>query len=967
MKLHDARHTAFDARESSDGNSDANDDYDEPATASASKRKRTTGANGQATKKGRRIDTDDEDGEYQGDEDVVLQEKSRSKSKALKVRRITRSSFILRLRSRQLTKLVVCELQPTTAKSNKRKPSIATADSKAASTSRPRLSTSTSVQSPAPVELKAENDKTRKHCITQLTGIFKSIFSIAEANSGTADDIDTQALTFAENVEGELFDGFAEVDAKGVKGPKQKYLAKFRSLHFNLKSNAAFRSRISANDLLPVEIVNISSEELLTPELRALAENIRAASLKQSVKEVVTAPTAKRTHKGEEEIDNFVAGVVSEVSSAGARDVAEREKTLGVTRVVDETILSRSPTSQSPRHDPSNLVPFAAAPTSSSRPRTSLSLSTSMSTEPIFGIASSTTATPSISTDLSSTATNLTATPAARNRASFDLNSILSAVKPSPLSKSTNKVSRKERKVIVEKDEDAMEMDTSDGEEEGSVSVQSEVKKDEEEEEEKEGEDYDPFKPMGGGKDDDFESILLGHAPRIKKPVVPVPIKVSPTLASDLSELPPIWAGDVIVPDEGGFPAFGVQVGGRPFAPTPDIWNQLLPRGLTMDGRIPTKTASKYLVECSFANGRELIVVGLLPDLTGPSEYFPTKPSAERCAAKYAHVVEFYVKKDRIGVIAPSETLKKIVKDIYIIPLKKDQDLPEYVELLDEHCLPENGRDQDLLLAVLVLQKGSIPSLRAALQSTSSSIPYNGSTTPLASSADLSSILSSLVPTPALLPPSTHHSPYIAPPSVLPAPLPLPIYASAPPPILPTPPMLDLNSLTSLLSSNVFSDPSLLAALASASSILPSSSTVPLVSSDSSYGGASGGGGGGYGTGRSSYQPVGSDRDRGGYYSGSGGGRDMSPREHPSPPARAGGGGGGGGRMNVHPDRLQAMGGGGGDDRGGGDKRDDRGSGNYTRGGGNNSGGGGGGFNSREGDYREGGRGGWGNNRGGRR
>ena len=104
-----------------------------------------------------------------------------------------------------------------------------------------------------------------------------------------------------------------------------------------------------------------------------------------------------------------------------------------------------------------------------------------------------------------------------------------------------------------------------------------------------------------------------------------------------------------------------------------------------MEGRIPTKVATKYLVECSFASTRELVVVALLPDLTGPTASFRDKPTGERCRAKRDHLINFYVKKDRIGVITPADKFKKVVKDIYIIPLRKDDALPEPCRALE--CL----------------------------------------------------------------------------------------------------------------------------------------------------------------------------------------------------------------------------------------------------------------------------------------
>ena len=553
-----------------------------------------------------------------------------------------------------------------------------------------------------------------------------------------------RAAAFAESVEAELFDGFGEVDHKGIKGPRTKYAAKFRSLHFNLKSNAAFRSRISSSSLGPAEIVNMSNEDLLTPELKAMAESVRAASLKHSVKEVLTAPTAKRTHKGEEEIENFAASAAAaEERESEQRELLNRQTRVEKARERSASFSGSMLDSPAPLASPRNelfafgspsasmspsasespgalSLPFSS---SSSRPRSSLPTSNLSITAEDLGLdfadpssvehAEQKEAAPSPSTTAAASSFPLTVgspsgdgamlPPPPRNRSSFDMASIWAQAKPSPTLPSSEQF-------------ESTPMDESG--EKATTGARNE-------------DDYDPFvstsRGGNGGDDEDFEASLLRDepaVPHLKSAIKPATIpqqsdrsttpstQPPPTSSSTtpLSELVPIWAGDVIVPDEGGFPAFGVQIGGRAFGTAPDVWNQLLPRGLTMDGRIPTKVASKYLVECSFASSRELVVVALQADLTGPSEQFPYKPTGPSCRAKHAHVVDFYVKRDRIGVVSPPEQLKKVVKDIYIIPLKTDAPLPEYIELLDEHNVAETGeREQDLLLCVLIIQKGALP------------------------------------------------------------------------------------------------------------------------------------------------------------------------------------------------------------------------------------------------------------------
>lgn len=610
---------------------------------------------------------DDEDGEYVGDEEVVLREKSRSKSRAMeKVSRILGSIEIV------LTPIS----QGAAPRSNRRR-----ASSEISSPPPQKARARSSLSNSYPVESSAETDKTRIHIISQLSAIFKSIFGA----SNEAESTEEKAASFAKEVEAELFNGYSEVDPKigaGPKGPRNKYTAKYRSLHYNLKSNALFRSRIFANEFNPVEIVTISNEELLTPELREMAESIRAASLKHSVKEVLSAPTAKRTHRGEEEIDNGFLNLKEEstVKVAGNLEMVERERE----REIRER--SASTTSVIPLDNLDSNIPRTRSPSIIE----STSIPAALSSLPPLLIDDDTMAPPS-------------ATKLAKPRTSFDMASIWGQVKPSIASPTISNAA----------------LDNG-------------------------AEEYDPFATTGD--DDDLDDILSENKPKKdkgKQVVRPKTLK--------LEDLNPVWVGDVIVPEEGGFPSFAVQVGGESFGTDGTTWSQLLPTTLAMSGRIPTATASKYLVECIFAPTRELVVMIIQPDLTGPNPSRPDKPIASRCQTKFQHVIDFYVKKDRIGVVSPSPTLKKVVKDIYIMPLKRGKGLPEFIELLDAHLVPEK-REEDLILCVLVIQKGSLPALRQKLAIPQSTSPIATTQAPLLplSTPDLAS-LSSLLADPALL------------------------------------------------------------------------------------------------------------------------------------------------------------------------------------------------------------------------
>ncbi|KAI5480566.1 peroxisomal 3,2-trans-enoyl-CoA isomerase [Pseudohyphozyma bogoriensis] len=662
------------------------------------------------------LDKDDED--YVGDEELALRDK-KGKSKSV-----------------EPTSFYEAEEEDSPKASTKggrtRKPSVA------AGTSGSPPATPDVVVSSTPA-----TDKTRSHCITQLTNFFKSILSASDDDSDSI-GVQARAAAFAENVEGELFDSFGEVDAKNVKGPRAKYTTKFRSLSFNLKTNANFRSRISANDLSPSQIVNMSNEDLMTPELKAMAEKVRSASLKNSMREVIAAPTAKRTHKGEEEIESSAA-----VQGAGeiSKDLAERERRAAEKRERSGSLAHGSPSATNygsptpsashyspraqgsprfdspvPMHSPFGSPPREGSPFAPRSPvvdpadladanvkplETSDKVASPApgSSKPVgddeskSALASLSFTTADLGFEDSDSGTPLRAStpvkaeeekkgakegqmlpPPARSRASLDMASVWNQIKPSPTLASSEQLESSYT--------DEGSLAASGGQEEVEVFSM------------KDAEGFDTFESTGD--EPSQRSTTPTGSP-------PPPTSSESLLSTTLLKLDHVYEGDLIVPEEGGFPAIGVQIGGRPLGNHPDVWSQIIPPGLNMEGRIQTSVATKFLIDCSFSNSRELVVLGILPDVSGPSAAFPHKPAPASCLKKYAHIVDFYVNKDRVGVVGIPEAMKRLVKDFYVVPLRKDAPLPEFIELMDDHHIPETGhRDNDLLLCVLVVQKGAI-------------------------------------------------------------------------------------------------------------------------------------------------------------------------------------------------------------------------------------------------------------------
>ncbi|SCZ88198.1 BZ3500_MvSof-1268-A1-R1_Chr2-1g04253 [Microbotryum saponariae] len=88
----------------------------------------------------------------------------------------------------------------------------------------------TLVDAQAPIEVPdaPPTDRVRAHVVKQLHTIFLSIFTASTEVPPEYHSNEDRAISFATDVEGDLFQGFAEVDLKAhVRGPRAKYSSKF--------------------------------------------------------------------------------------------------------------------------------------------------------------------------------------------------------------------------------------------------------------------------------------------------------------------------------------------------------------------------------------------------------------------------------------------------------------------------------------------------------------------------------------------------------------------------------------------------------------------------------------------------------------------------------------------------------------------------------------------------------------------
>ncbi|KAK9480610.1 transcription factor S-II, central domain-containing protein [Lipomyces japonicus] len=193
-------------------------------------------------------------------------------------------------------------------------------------------------------------DKVRQSVANALLGILEKCATAAVAAGSLTLAEDETPHDHAEKIAIDIEHGiFEQLATKTEKDVGAKYRDKFRTISFNLKDakNATFRERVVLGQIDAQSIVNLTSEEMMNPELQKLAETVRAESISQSILKKTEAPRIRRTHKGEEFVgddDSFITQPEPEsvtISKDGEQNDQKQDET--VTNENIENVIKEPP------------------------------------------------------------------------------------------------------------------------------------------------------------------------------------------------------------------------------------------------------------------------------------------------------------------------------------------------------------------------------------------------------------------------------------------------------------------------------------------------------------------------------------------------------------------------------------------------------------------------------------------------
>jgi hypothetical protein len=367
------------------------------------------------------------------------------------------------------------------------------------------------------------------------------------------------------------------------------YKNQMRTILFNVKKNPVLRDRLLSGNLSAHGLAAMDAKDMASEELQQKDAAIKKEAEKQYTVIQEQGPRIRRTHKGDEYVDESM-GLASEstVSHAPVRRPS----------VIDhESSQTRSPDAMSP------AVPHATGeiPLHKTRPR------------------------PSIDT-------------ARKSSASFNIQDVWSSVQGSPDG---------DRQQFPQLPQHQAEQ-----------------------------------RPPGPGTqaDADIDELLKDENEDVESP------PYSPKASTDDSEI--VWRGVINGGSIGKFQASARYAAGAHIGDLRLSWPQLIPSEILIEGRIDPAKADEYLCGLQYSASSDVVIISV------------SEPEDPVDRQNFTRLFDYFKNRNRYGVSIQHSN--PAIKDTYLIPLEAGSELPELLQLLEQHELKRPVPERLLLIPFVV-------------------------------------------------------------------------------------------------------------------------------------------------------------------------------------------------------------------------------------------------------------------------
>ena len=419
------------------------------------------------------------------------------------------------------------------------------------------------------------SDSQRKSVASHLVKLFIDQTNIALKagayslpNGRTAKEIGTELGLRIEHAMYHVLSG-------GSGDPSDAYKHQLRTVLFNVKKNPLLRDRLLSGNLSAHGFAAMDAKDMASEELQQKDAAIKKEAEKQYTVIQDQGPRIRRTHKGDEYVDEAM-GVASE--STLSQSTVRRPSV-----IEHEPSQTRSPDTMSPAvpHAPGEI---SLPRTSQGRPR------------------------PSIDT-------------ARKSSTNFNIQDVWSSVQGSP-----------------------------DGERQqfGQLPQHQAEQR---------------LPGPGTQADADIDELLKDENEDAESP------PYSPKDSSSNNEI--VWKGIVNGGTIGRFQASARYAAGANISDLSLSWSQLIPSEISIEGRIDPAKADEYLCGLQYSTSSDVVIISI------------SEPEDRADQQNFTKVFEYFKKRNRYGV--GIQHSNQAIKDIYLVPLEAGSELPELLQLLEQH------------------------------------------------------------------------------------------------------------------------------------------------------------------------------------------------------------------------------------------------------------------------------------------
>ena len=435
------------------------------------------------------------------------------------------------------------------------------------------------------------SDSQRKSVASHLVKLFIDQTNLAVKagaysipNGRTAKEIGTELGLRIEHAMYHVLSG-------GAGDPSDAYKNQLRTVLFNVKKNPVLRDRLLSGNLSAHGFAAMDAKDMASEELQQKDAAIKKEAEKQYTVIQEQGPRIRRTHKGDEYVDEAM-GVASEstVSHAPVRRQS----------VIDhESPQTRSPDTMSPAlpHAPGEIP----LPKISGRPR------------------------PSVDT-------------ARKSSANFNIQDVWSSVQGSP-----------------------------DGDRQQFPQIPQH-----------QAEQRQPG--PGTQADAEIDELLKDENEDAESP------PYSPKDPADDNAI--VWKGVVNGGPIGRFQASARYAAGANIGDLRLSWPQLIPTEISIEGRIDPTKADEYLCGLQYSASSDVVIISV------------SAPEDSVNQQNFNRLFDYFKNRNRYGV--GIQHSNPAIKDIYLIPLEAGSELPELLQLLEQHELKGPVSERLLLIPFVV-------------------------------------------------------------------------------------------------------------------------------------------------------------------------------------------------------------------------------------------------------------------------